>query len=73
VAQIYTARRYEKLGQAFEKAETLEIVHAALASVKHAEAQEIARAAKLNPITVERCCLWLVKYGLARYLPDTEH
>lgn len=68
--QIYTARRYTKLGQAFEKIETIEAVYAEASMSQSVRAADVARTANLNPITVERCFLWLVKYGLARHLPD---
>lgn len=69
VAAIYTARRYTKLGQAFEKEETLARVHRALteSGPQGSTATDIAKAKNINPLTVERACLWLVKYGLARY------
>lgn len=72
VAQIYTARRYKKLKQAFESMETLEKVHQALcaAGQSGAATPDLAHTMQINQVTVERACLWLVKYGLARYQPD---
>ncbi|QGX98703.1 glycosyltransferase [Roseovarius faecimaris] len=67
--EIYAARRYGKLGQVFEKEETLQMVHDALVAggAAGSSAATLAKQLGLNPVTVERACLWLIKYGLARY------
>lgn len=72
IAQIYAARRYAKLGQAFEKEETLERVLKALETFGAAgiTTAELAEASNINPVTVDRACLWLMKYGLARRRDD---
>ena len=72
VADIYTARRYKNLGQVFEKQETLERVHSALQTFGSdgATPLELAKFANINPLTTDRCCLFLIKYGLARYARD---
>ncbi len=71
LGEVYEARRYTKLGQVFEKQETLEKVHLSLSQAQSAKtSREIADDTKLHQITVERSCLWLVKYGMAQYLPE---
>lgn len=69
VSDIYAARRYGALGQSFEKEDTLQSVHDALTASGDAgnSSKAIAKSLGINPISVERTCLWLVKYGLARF------
>jgi glycosyltransferase involved in cell wall biosynthesis len=63
--EIFTLRKYNNLKQPFEKIETLRLV---LDSVTAADkrgvvATDVARMLSFNPMTVERCYAWLLKYG----------
>ncbi len=62
---LYTARRFDNIGHVFEKQDTVARV---LGLVKEAgEAgltiAAIASEARINPLTVERCMLFLLKFG----------
>lgn len=69
VSDIYTARRYGALRQSFETEDILQRVQDALAATGEAgsSSNALAEGLRLNPVSVERACLWLVKYGLARH------
>jgi glycosyltransferase involved in cell wall biosynthesis len=71
VAEIFTARRFDKLGQPFEPEERVSRVHAALteAGANGATSNDLARVTSLPVIRVERACLFLMKYGLADHEP----
>ena len=69
VAGIFAARRYAKLGQVFESQARIEAVYTALEACGTAgeTSANIAKQTGLHPIAVERACLFLMKYGLARH------
>jgi glycosyltransferase involved in cell wall biosynthesis len=65
---ILTARRYPNIGQMFE---TPDILHRVLEGIRDAggkgtDAQAVAKALDLNPLTVERVWVFFLKYGLIR-------
>ena len=62
---VYDLRQFKNLKQPFEKVETLRRVLDAVTEVglQGAVATEIAKDLKFNPLTVERCYVWLLKYG----------
>src|SRR6056297_1696590 len=64
--QILTARRHIKIGQMFEKPETLHRVLDAIQAEGDSgtDAQAVAQALNLNPLTVERAWVFFLKYGL---------
>lgn len=72
IAAIFAARRYAKMKQMFEISERIARIHAALidAGPGGATAEDLARAVGLPSIRVERVCVFLMKYGLARHEPE---
>ncbi|WP_306151081.1 glycosyltransferase family 4 protein [Roseovarius sp. MMSF_3281] len=69
---ILTARRHIKIGQMFEKLETL---HRVLQAVQAAgdtgtDAQAVAKTLNINPLTIERAWLFFLKYGLIEVKKD---
>jgi len=64
--QILTARRHIKIGQMFEKPETLHRVLDAIQAEGDSgtDAQAVAQALNLNPLTIERAWVFFLKYGL---------
>lgn len=65
IAQMFELRGYGKMGNPFERPQTLQAVFdaAAKAGASGANAAEIAEALNLNPLTADRCFVWLLKYG----------
>lgn len=63
--EMFALRQYDKLRQPFEKPETLRRVLDAIATAgaRGAVASDVAKALSFNPMTVERCYAWLLKYG----------
>ncbi|MCV6597072.1 MAG: glycosyltransferase family 4 protein [Mangrovicoccus sp.] len=64
---IFAARAYDKLGQPAEKQTTFEALLRALSrhGDQGASLSELSEELGLNPLSVERGCAFLLKYGLA--------
>lgn len=67
--QIYSARRYNTLGRPAERLETLQLVAEGLArQTDGATCKALVENLWMNPLTIERSVMFLLKYGLARTL-----
>lgn len=64
VARLWSVRDYTTTRRIFETPENVMAVAEALAAQGVATAEEIAGATGLSVARVERCLLWLMKYGL---------
>lgn len=66
LGKVLAARRYDKIGGMFEKTDTLHSVLGAIvrAGEDGTDARDVARAIKVNVLTVERAWVFLLKYGL---------
>lgn len=69
VAGIFKARRFNKLGQVFEGEDRIALIHAALSKsgTGGATTNDLVQITGLHPMAIERACLFLIKYGLARH------
>lgn len=65
VADIFQTLRYNQLGNPFEQNVTVDTVLAHIPKdAPGLTLAELSEALRYNPLTVERCCLFLLKYGL---------
>lgn len=66
--EIYALRGYARMGSPFEQLKTLRLVLGAVAQTGEtgARASKIAKGHKMNPLTVDRCYVWLLKYGFLK-------
>ena len=63
--EMFSLRQYDRLKQPFENPTTLRRVLDCIteAGVRGAVATDVAKTLSFNPMTVERCYAWLLKYG----------
>ena len=63
--EMFSLRQYDRLKQPFEKPTTLRRVLDCIteAGARGAVATDVAKTLSFNPMTVERCYAWLLKYG----------
>ena len=63
--EMFSLRQYDRLKQPFEKPDTLRRVLDCIteAGTRGAVATDVAKTLSFNPMTVERCYAWLLKYG----------
>ena len=63
--EMFSLRQYDRLKQLFEKPTTLRRVLDCIteAAARGAVATDVAKTLSFNPMTVERCYAWLLKYG----------
>ena len=63
--EMFSLRQYDRLKQPFEKPDTLRRVLDCIteAGTRGAVATDVANTLSFNPMTVERCYAWLLKYG----------
>ena len=63
--EMFSLRQYDRLKQPFEKPTTLRRVLDCIteAGPRGAVATDVAKSLSFNPMTVERCYAWLLKYG----------
>ena len=63
--EMFSLRQYDRLKQLFEKPTTLRRVLDCIteAGARGAVATDVAKTLSFNPMTVERCYAWLLKYG----------
>jgi len=65
LAELYKARRLTRIGAPFEKLETVQRVLTGYQQAGDAgiSIQDLSQALRMNPVTVERSTLFLLKYG----------
>lgn len=72
VEQMYALRRYPQLKQPFEKAENvqrvLDVIRAA--GSPGIDARAVATKMRINPLSVERMFVWLLKFGFIARVAD---
>lgn len=63
--EMFSLRQYDRLKQPFEKPDTLRRVLDCIteSGTRGAVATDVAKTLSFNPMTVERCYAWLLKYG----------
>ena len=63
--EMFSLRQYDRLKQPFEKPTTLRRILDCIteAGARGAVATDVAKTLSFNPMTVERCYAWLLKYG----------
>lgn len=63
--EVYALRGYARMGAPFEKLKTLQAVLGAVeqSGTDGTRAEKVAEALRMNALTVDRCYIWLLKYG----------